>query len=538
MPRADLILTGGRVLTAREDLPETAALAVRSDRILRVGREEEVLACRGRSTRVINLCGRSLIPGVVESHNHMRHGVMQDIVDCSPRAVRSIDDIKSRIASRADSSAPGEWIIARGYDQTRLAEERHPTRWDLDEAAPDNPVLLIRTCSHVSVANSRAMETAGVSEDDPDPPAGSMDRDRGRLTGVLREMAQQPLKKQALRVSRERWRRGHPVTARYYHQFGITSSHDLTGDDANMISTMLEASRDGDLPLRVYFCVRERGHVQVGANAMKAGLITGLGDEWIRLGPYKITMDGSIGGATAAVRDPYANEQHCGTVYMKQEEIDVVLARVHAAGYQLAVHAIGDRAIEMTLDAVERAITRHPRQDHRHRIEHCGIMDPVLLERMADLEMVAAPQPPFIYYLGDSYVTNLGMERARCIYPFRSYIDYGIPACYGSDYPVVDIDPMAGIYAAVTRRTDRQTELGPEEAVSVHEAIRGYTYWGAYASFEEDIKGTLAPGKLADMCVLSQDILAVEAEDILNTKVDLTIVGGKIVYQRSEDSRL
>ncbi len=533
MSEADLILTGGRVLTAREDMPETAAVAVRNGRILRVGSDEEVLACRTRDTRVIDLCGRSLIPGVVESHNHMRHGVMQDVVDCSPRAVKSIDDIKSKIARRAKESEPGEWIVARGYDQTKLAEERHPTRWDLDEVAPENSVLLIRTCGHVSVANSRALEAVGVADDDPDPPAGSMDRHRGRLTGVLREMAQQPLKKQAMRVSRERWRRGHPITARYYHQFGITSSHDLSGDDANMISTMIEASRDGDLPLRVYFCVRERGHVQVGANAMRAGLITGLGDEWIRLGPYKITMDGSIGGATAAMRDPYINEQHRGTAYLEQEELDDLVGRIHTAGYQLAVHAIGDRAIDMTLDAVERAIARHPRQNHRHRIEHCGIMDTVLLERMANLEMVAAPQPPFVYYLGDSYVTNLGMERVRHIYPFRSYINHEIPACYGSDYPVVDINPLVGIYAAVTRRTERETELGAEEVVSIHEAIRGYTYWGAYASFEEDIKGTLTPGKLADMCVLSDDILAVETEAIRDIKVDLTIVGGHIVYQRS-----
>ncbi len=535
MLEADVILTGGRVLTAREDLPEAAAVAVRDGRILRVGSEEEVLACRSRDTRVIDLNGRSLIPGVIESHNHMQHGVMQDVVDCSPRAVKSIDDIKSRITERADNSNPGEWIVARGYDQTKLAEGRHPTRWDLDEAAPENPVLLIRTCSHVSVANSQAMEAVGVSEDDPDPPAGSMDRNRGRLTGVLREMAQQPIKKEAMRVSRERWRHGHPVTARYYHRFGITSSHELTGDDANMISTMIEASQEGDLPLRVYQCVRERGHVQVGANAMRAGLITGLGNEWIRLGPYKITMDGSIGGATAAMREPYINEQHCGIPYMEQDEIDDLVGRIHTAGYQLAVHAIGDQAIEMTLAAVERAIRRHPRQDHRHRIEHCGIMDPVLLERMADLEMVAAPQPPFIYYLGDSYVTNLGIERVRNIYPFRSYIDYGIPACYGSDYPVVDINPLVGIYAAVTRKTERETELGAAEAVSIHEAIRGYTYWGAYASFEEDIKGTLAAGKLADMCVLSEDILAVETEDIPGIKVDLTMVGGDLVYQRSED---
>ncbi len=529
---ADLILTNARVFTALEDLSEATSVAVRGDRILRTGGEEEVLACRTRDTRVIDLGGRSVIPGVIESHNHMRHGVMQDMIDCSPRAVESIEDIKARIAQRASEVADGEWIVARGYDHTKLADERHPTRWDLDEAAPNNPTLLIRTCAHISVASSRAIEAVGVTDSDSDPQGGSMDRYQGLLTGVMREMAQQPFQEVALEVSRDHWRRGHPITAQYYHRFGITSSHDLTGDDPNMISTMIQASREGDLPLRVYFCVRERGYVQVGAHAMQAGLITGLGDNWIRLGPYKITMDGSGGGATAAMREPYVNARHRGIAYLEQDELDQLVASVHASGYQLAVHALGDRAIEMTLNAVERALTQHPRLNHRHRIEHCGIMDSTLLERMAELEMVAAPQPPFIYYLGDSYVTNMGLDRMRFAYPFRSYIDYGIPACYGSDYPVVDINPLVGIYAAVTRKTERGTELWEDEAVSVHEAIRGYTYWGAYASFEEDIKGTLAPGRLADMCVLSDDLLGANVESIPDMKVDLTILGGRIIYQR------
>lgn len=531
---ASRIFWGGRILTAREDLPEVEALAVRGNRIIWTGERQEATRFMTRDTEVADLVGKTLIPGVVESHNHMRHGVMGDEVDCSASAVSSIEDIKEALKLKADTREARVWLKGRGYDHTKLAEERHPTRWDLDEVLPDHPAILVRTCGHISVVNSKALQAVGLSESSPDPQGGSMDRRNGQLTGVMREMAQQPFVRAAGRHTRAEWKEAHKATADYYHSFGITSSHELSGDDPEMIAAFIEARNRGELGLRVYFTVRERGMVQVGRSALAAGLITGLGDPWLRLGGYKITMDGSGGGATAAVREPYLVEPHLGIAYLDQEELDHLVEEVHRAGFQLSVHALGDRAIDMTLLAVERALKKAPRPGHRHRIEHAGIMDETLLERMASLEMVAAPQPPFIYYLGESYVRNLGMDRLRYAYPFRSYGAYGIPACYGSDYPVVDINPLVGLYSATTRTTEKGTVLWPEETVSIYQALRGYTYWGAYASFEEDIKGTLERGKLADLAVLSEDIVTLPPAGLLQVRVETTYLDGVPVYTRQE----
>ena len=554
--KADVVFLGGSVLTVDARNTVAGAVAVKGDRILATGASRDIEGLAGPATKVYRLRGQTVMPGFIEAHNHMSgYGLDRLGVDCK-HGVKSIDDIKGRIREAAAAAAPatapatepGAWIRAWGYDQSKLAEQRHPTRWDLDEVAPDWPVILRRTCGHIAVANTRALELQGVvgpgrgagredGQDLDDPVGGKFGRTAdGRLNGVLYEAAQQVLRKAAA-PSYEEVRQAMLVTDQDYVKLGITSSHDA-GSAEGAHRAMAENAASGASKLRIYFMIRGGADNSLAESFYRTGLTTGFGNEYLRIGPpYKVMTDGSSSGPTAGTREPYTSQpDSSGILYFSQKELNELIEEAHAHGYQVTTHAVGDRAVEMTLDAIENALTKWPRADHRHRIEHCAICPPDLTARIKRLGVVPVAQPIFFWEFGDGYLRNYGPERVRWMFPVRTYAAEGIIAAGSSDCPVTRVDPLWGIYEALSRTTMSGQNAGAEERIGLFDAVRMFTINGAYASFEEKIKGSLEPGKLADLIVLDRDLIGSRPEEIREASVALTMIGGEVVHWATEEA--
>ena len=532
--RADIIFTNGNVITVDKRDRICEAAAVTGNRILHAGDADEVEKLAGPDTEMIDLSGRSLLPGFIDAHCHPgSYGAMKRHIGCRPKDVRSIEDIKKAVSQRTKTTSIDDWIVGRGYDQTQLEENRHPTRWDLDQAAPDHKVCIFRTCGHVLAANSVALAEVGYGSDTPDPEGGKIAKnDQGEPTGVIYEAARVPFWK-ATFSSLQELEKSTPMMNDDFIRYGITSAHDASGRNPNELRAYQKGVAEGWLNVRLYVMSRISGDIHVGNHFLETGLVTGFGNDQLRLGPIKLMIDGSVGGASAAMRDPYPEDSdNYGILYMSQEALDRQILEAHRAGWQVGVHAIGDRGVEMTIDAFEKALQKYPRKNHRHRIEHCGLLDDPLMDRIQTLELVPVLGVPFIYELGDYYISILGKERLNCMYPQKSLLNRGIICPLSSDAPVIDPNPMHGIYSAVTRKTKTGQSVSPTETVDIMDAIRGYTTHAAYASFEEHIKGSIEAGKLADLVVLSDNIFDKAPEEILNLEVDMTMVDGEVVYRK------
>jgi predicted amidohydrolase YtcJ len=532
----DFVFLNGTVITVAPQDRVCQGVAVSGNRILAAGSAAEMKALAGPETKIIDLKGRSLTPGFIDAHCHAgNYGPVKFNIVCSAGAIPSIEELKKEVRKRAATTPKGSWILGRGYDNTKLAEKRHPTRWDLDEPAPEHKVFILRTCGHLGVVNSLALKEFGIQKGSPDPHGGRIDRDKaGEPTGLLYEQALVPIRMNT-QPTYDDFLRGLKIMNEDFLRYGITSATDASGRNPDEIRAFQTAVSEGWLKVRIYFQVRTSGAaVQLGEHYLQSGLVTGYGNEKLRLGSYKLMLDGAGGGGSAAMREAYPGKpSEFGILHQSQEELDQLVLNGQKAGYQIGVHAIGDRAVEMTLRSFAKALKQYPRKDCRHRIEHCGFLDGPLLDQMREMGVVAALGLPFLYELGDSYITVFGQDRLQCVYPLRSLMERGIVAGLSSDTPVIDPNPLTGIYFAITRKTPTDQTIAPHEAVTVMQAIRAYTLNGAYASFEENIKGSLEPGKLADLVVLSDDILKVPPEKIMRLKVDLTMVGGKVVYERN-----
>lgn len=549
---ADLILTGGRVLTvnARDDVAE--AVAVRAGHIVAVGATHDVEGLVGPRTEVIRLHGETVLPGFIDAHNHfMLYGTRLSWVDAKWPTNKTVADLLGRIAERAALLPPGEWVVGWGVEDTALAEKRFPTREELDAVAPNHPVYIRHRSGHAVVANSRALARAGITEETPQPPGGHLDRDptTGRLTGVLRENpAFRPVEEVLPKPTQDEMKEGVIAAGRLYASAGITSVHDA-GADARpeTYRAYHEAVLEGRLKTRVYLMIWgwPRSHFYLERDL---GLRTGFGDERLRLGPVKLFADGSIQVFTCAFHEPYitletdavrANPR--GVLCMTPNELNDIVLEAHQRGYQVAVHAQGDYGIDVALDAIEYAMWKAPRPDPRHRIEHCQCVTPAGLERMKRLGVIASFYPHHSWYWADRHIsTFIGEARARRMNPMKSAMQAGVVAVAHSDAPIASIgdpmfgaEPLFGIWCAVNRITRGGTLLGPEERVTPMEGIRAFTINAAYASFEERVKGSIEPGKLADLVVLAQDPCEVDPWAIRDIKVLRTIIGGETVYQAS-----
>lgn len=533
MPAGDLLLVNGRVRTMDPAQPEATAVAIRSGRVVAVGADAAVRAAVPPATTTIDLRGRTATPGLNDAHAHpMSVGFALLDLDLSPEKHRAIGDLVRLVQEAVAAKPGGSWIIGRGYDDARLAEGRHPTRADLDGVSPNNPVILIRMCHHIGVANTAALKRAGVTEDTLDPDGGRFDRDdAGEPTGVLREAALGIVRGVVPAPTEEEMVAGLVAGGRDFLANGITSAVEAGIWNATELRAYQRLAERGELPVRTYLMMMLDETLD---GLIDLGLRTGFGDAWLRIGPVKLFADGSIGGQTARMRRPYeGSADNVGLWMMPPEELQAKVRRAHDAGFQVGIHAIGDAAIDLVLDAYAEAQAAAPRPDPRHRIEHCSIVDDGILARIAALGVVPIPGTSFLAHFRDAYVRNLGEWRIGQAYGMRSFARFGIVAAASSDAPVVLTSAVVGLETMVTRHDPRGRALNPAEAIPLAEALRAYTVNGAYASFEEGIKGRLAPGMLGDVTVFETDLFAVEPSDLHTVRVDYTITEGRVAHERA-----
>lgn len=535
--QADLVLRGGKVWCGA-GLGTCEAVALWGGRVLATGSDTEIGALVGPGTRVIDLGGRFATPGLNDAHMHLiPYGTAMSEVDLRPKAAPTLEALLGAVRDRAADTPAGAWVIGRGYDHFKLDTGRHPYREELDEAAPDHPVYIVRTDGHLAVANSAALKRAGIDESTPSPMGGLIEKQNGKLTGLLAETGREPVMNVLPKADVETLvqsieRGGADLLSR-----GITSCMEAAVGIRDGWTEMLayqQAHRTGRLPVRVYATLMGDKTRTILPECHAAGMVSGGGDDRLRIGPVKIFTDGSAGGRTAAFKQPYmgGDENDKGLLCLTDDEVQAMVLDGHRKGYRFAIHAIGDAAIEQVLTALERALADTPDPDRRHRIEHCGWLSPDQLQRMQAAHILPACQPAFLYYFGDLYLTLLERERVEASHPMRDWIEAGLNPSASTDCPVVEIDPMANIYTMITRKTEKGTELGPRHALSREEALHAYTQASAYAAHEESIKGTLAPGMLGDVAVFDTDLLTCAPEEILTARCDLTVLGGAVVYER------
>lgn len=528
----NLILTNGRVMTGNYQQSNATAVAMINGRIAAVGSDEDVLARRSSGARVVDLAGRTIAPGLNDAHCHPLYlGLSLTEIDASTPPNRTIGDIVARVSERVSQTPEGQWISARGYDQARLDDQRHPSRYDLDPVSPAHPVIVVRACGHICAVNSKALQLAGITADTEDPAGGTIDRDEhGEPTGVLREAAQNLVRNIIPAPTPQRCREALQLAGEQFLSQGVTSVAEAGVRDSTHMLAYEDLAASGSLPVRTYLMMMIDETLEP---LEKLGIKTGFGDEWLRIGPAKLFLDGSIGGRTARMSAPYEGESdNVGLWMYEPAEIQEKMLRAHKAGFQLCAHAIGDAAISLLLDIYEEALDRYPREDSRHRIEHCSIIDLDMVHRIKKLGAVPIPGTSFLYYFNNAYIQNLGWDRIRYAYGMNTFYEHGIVAAASTDAPVVNTNPAIGLQTMMNRKSEEGTVMWGEESVPLVEALRAYTFNGAYASFEEDIKGTLTSGMLADAVVFDRDLGELEADEIGTVQADLTIVDGHIVYER------
>ncbi|MGB9135499.1 MAG: amidohydrolase [Candidatus Bathyarchaeia archaeon] len=523
MPHADLVLINGNIVTMNPGQPKAHAAAIRDGRLVAVGTNTQVLAYADKSTQKMDLKGKTVIPGFIDTHVHGA-SLGRSLSHISLRGAKSIEEIKEKVRQRAKETPEGKWIRGGGWDQDRLVEHRYPTRLDLDQASPDHPVLLTRVCGHLAVVNSEALKQAGITKGTEAPKGGCIDRDSSGLpNGVLRENALDLIFSVLPKPSDEDVANTCLLACQVMVGEGITTAHWIVGSASELRA--LQMLRESNmLPLRVYVLIP----VECLDNLAELGLSTGFGDDRLRVGSIKILLDGSLGGRTAALKHPYNDAPNTsGMLLYSMRQLEKFVAKAHEADLQLAIHAIGDKAVETALKALEKAVRKAPKEDNRHRLEHASVLNPKLIRMMRDIGVVASVQPHFI--VSDFWMTNrLGKARTRWTYAFKSLIKAGVKVIAGSDAPVEPVSPILGVYASVARKTNCQEKL------TIDEALKLYTVNAAYSSFEEGLKGSIEVGKLADLVVLSRDPYKTATEKLRDVKVGMTIVGGTVVYARKQ----
>jgi predicted amidohydrolase YtcJ len=527
-PPADLVLRGGRVFVAKGRT--AAAIAVQGERVVAVGDELAVAPLIGPRTRVVELHGRLVTPGFNDAHVHFLSGGF-GLLSVDLRDAKDEGDFARRIGEYAKTLPKGTWIQEGNWDHEAWPSRALPTRQLIDAVTPDHPVFVSRLDGHMALANSVALRLAGISHETRDPEGGTVVRDAsGEPTGILKDNAQELVTRIIPEAPREMNLRAARAALTEAARRGVTSIQDNSAVDA--LPTYQELRTRGELTARMYVW----RYADALGPLMKAGVRTGLGDDWIRLGALKILSDGSMGAGTAAFFEPYADDpKTTGLLLHPVDELERMVREADAAGFQLAVHAIGDRANALVLDAFEKAAAANGPRDRRFRIEHAQVVRKQDLARYKALSVVASIQPS--HCIDDMRWAEKRIGRARCreAYNFRSFTDAGIPVAFGTDWSVEPLDPRLGLYAAVTRELPQGGPAGgwfPEEKIALDDAIDLYTRGSAWAEFAEKDKGTLEVGKLADLVVFAADLFAVEPREILTTPVDLTIVGGRVVYER------
>jgi predicted amidohydrolase YtcJ len=522
-----LILHHGNIYTVDDANPHAEAVAIAGDRFLAAGSNQEVLALATARTRKIDLANKTVVPGFIDAHTHVAEPGLMHLrrVECD---LPSIAQIVAAIRQRASQTPKGEWVLGFKYDDTKTAEARKLTRADLDQAASDHPVFVEHRGGHTAYVNSFALRVADVNEATADPAGGQFERDAaGRLTGGLRENATGPFKaKIPSNYSRDERRAGVKLMTQRFASSGVTSVHDAEGSPEDLLAYQ-DAFEAGELRVRVYHFLYYRYIDRMIA----AGLRTGIGNEWIRIGGMKLVADGSISERTARLSQPYVGRpSDFGILVMSAEDLYSHARKAHAAGWQIGIHANGDVGIDTALRVYERLQREMPRRDPRFRLEHCTLINDELLRRMKALGAIPTPFSTYVYYHGEK-MREYGADRLNSMFALRSFLDAGIRATQASDYPPGPFEPMMALQSEVTRTDTKGNTWGPKQKITVDEALRVGTMHGAYASFEEKSKGSIATGKLADLVVLARDPKKEDPSTIVTIPVERTMVGGHWVYE-------
>ncbi len=537
MHKADSILLNGKVITMEgSGEPDLYFVAVKGNEILHIGRKEEEKEFISPHTEIFDVKGGTILPGFIDAHLHL--SVMAEMamqLDVSPKAVSSFEEIKQMVKDEGRKIPEGRWIRAAGYDDTKL-KGKPLARRDLDEAAPRHPVFITHVAVHWGVTNSLGLSLGGLQEDSEDPPGGSLGRDpfSHQLNGILYETAAFPYYFEALApggmiippFSCQELHQGLLKVCEKYLKAGFTSGHDALATP-RFFEIYQDLRNIRKLPLRVYGLIP----CKYFPLFRDCGLRTGFGDEWLSLGAVKFIVDGAIAGRTAYLKEPYeVPGLGSGILLLNEEETRRMILEYHEAGFQIAVHANGDRAIEIVLDGFEAALRKFPRENHRHRIEHCSVVTDEILARMKALNLIAVPFASYVWHHGEKILPFYGEARAARIFPHKSFLNFGIGVAGSTDNPCAPYEPLLGIQSCVTRRSKDGVLLGENQKLTLAEALKIYTLGSAYASFEENRKGSLKPGKLADVVVLKEDITRVSPDEIKDIPISLTMVGGDVKY--------
>lgn len=523
-----LILYQGNIFTMNPRQPRAQAVAVADGRFLAIGSNDEVRALATARTVQVNLEGKTVVPGFIDAHSHPAGAGLGHLrmVDCD---LRTIGQIQAALRERAARTTPGEWVLGFKYDDTKTAEARLLNLADLDAVTTEHPVYVEHRGGHTAYVNSLALRKAGVTQETPDPAGGRLHRDpaSGRLSGRIEERATDLFTNlMPNTVTPEDRRQGVKHISRMMTRAGLTSVHDAYGtpEDLRAYQEALEA---GELGLRVY-CLIGSAHLD---RMLAAGIRTGFGNEMVKVGAMKMTCDGSISERTARLSEPYIGRpDYYGIVVTEEGELYERARKAHEAGWQVGIHANGDVAIDTTLRVYERLQREMPRRDPRFRIEHCTVINKPLVERIRALGVIPNPFSTYVYYHGEK-MREYGPERLSRMFAVRSFMDAGIRATMTSDYPPGPFEPMMALQSMVTRTDARGTPWGLEQRVTVEEALRVGTLHGAYASFEERLKGSIEPGKLADLVVLGRDPLREDPFSLITIPVERTMVGGRWVFE-------
>jgi predicted amidohydrolase YtcJ len=543
-PKADVIYlhaniyTGVPSNTAFSSMLREEAMAVRGERIQAVGKTVDVMRLKGPETQVIDLGGHFVMPGFNDAHLHLADAGLQ-MLSIDLTGVKTLEEFRARVQAKAEKAKPGEWILGGGWDETLWPIPNLPSRWDLDEVSDGHPVFLDRVDGHLAVANTRALQLGSVTLASRDPEGGKIDRDaNGQPTGILRDTAQQAVRAVIPELTREVRRQGIEVALSDLAEHGVTSAQDYSPEWQNF-QIYEDLEKEGKLTVRISEWLPFDDVLD--ELKVKRGLHPGP-DLMLHTGMLKGFMDGSLGGHTAALLEPYADDpKNSGLPRYEAVKLNEMARERVLAGFQLGFHAIGDKGIQMALDAfaeAEKAAKEakvkaaNGGDDFRLRIEHAQVTTPPEIARFKELKVIASVQPCHLLTDMRWAQDRLGPARAATSYAWAALLNRGVTLAFGTDYPVEPVSPFRGLYAAVTRRSENgKQEYFPEQKLTMDQAIAAYTTGSAFAEFEEKEKGKLAPGMLADFVVLDRDVTATSAEKLLATKVLRTVVGGKTVYE-------
>ena len=509
---ANLILYNANVVTLDSHCPRAQLVAIKDDKVLAVAKNEALAEFRGAGTTVIDCQGQTVLPGFNDAHCHLIALATSLInLNLSPAKAHSILDIQREIGKLAQNLPQGTWIRADGYNEFYLAEKRHPTRWDLDKASSVHPIKLTQRSGHAHVLNSVALALVGISSETPEPPGGIIERDweTGEPNGLLYDMGDF-LSKRVPPLSDSELKQGIRLANQELLSLGISSVQDASPENDLQRWRMFHRWKNGgSLKCRLSLMLGVEGFNQY----REEGLPPDLDRSGIHLGGVKIIL-----------------QETTGRLSPSWEDLEQIVPHIHQSSLQVALHAVEETTVEAACSILEHVLRKSPRPDHRHRIEHCSVCQPELAKRLASLGAMVVTQPAFIYFNGDRYLKTVPESQFKHLYPLATLLKAGVKVAAGSDCPVVPPNPLIGIYAAISRRAETGETILPRECVSPLEALRMYTVNAAYASFEEALKGSVTPGKLADLVVVSDDPTRLPVEEVKDLAVKMTLIGGDVVW--------